>query len=57
MTQFVSIHRAPGLSREEFAGNAWNIYKASNGTFLQSSINLAAGSMVTIFEAERARPA
>ena len=31
MTQFVSIHRAPGLSREEFAGNAWIAYAPASG--------------------------
>ena len=52
MAQFVTIHRAPGLSREEFAGNAEYVYNASGATFQQMYVNLAAGFLVTIFEAE-----
>ena len=52
MKRFVSIHRAPGLSREEFAGNAVNVFKATDAKFQQSYVNLAAGFIVTVFEAE-----
>ena len=52
MAQFITIHRAPGLSREEVAGNAEHVHKATGATFRQIYVNLAAGFLVTIFEAE-----
>jgi len=52
MPQFITIHRAPGLSKEEFAGNAPNVLKATKGVFQQSYVNLAAGFIVTIYDAE-----
>ena len=52
MKRFISIHRAPGLSREEFARNAEHVFKASKGKFQQSYVNLAEGFIVTIFEAD-----
>ena len=52
MPQFVTIHRAPGLTEEEFAGNAPNVFKAKKGVFQQSYVNLTAGFIVTICDAE-----
>ncbi len=52
MAQFITIHRAPGLSQEEVAGNAEHVFKAAGATFRQIYVNLAAGFLVTIFEAE-----
>jgi hypothetical protein len=52
MAQFISIHRSPGLSREEVAGNAENVFKATTATFQHIYVNLAAGFLVTVFEAE-----
>ena len=52
MAQYITIHRAPGLSREEVAGNAEHVFKAAGATFRQIYVNLAAGFLVTIFEAE-----
>ena len=52
MKRFISVHRAPGLSREQFASNAEHVFKASQAKFQQSYVNLAEGFIVTIFEAE-----
>lgn len=51
MPQFITIHRAPGLKREEFARNAPEVFKGKHATFLQSYVNLAAGFIASIYEA------
>jgi hypothetical protein len=52
MPQFLTIHRAPGLKREEFARNAPEVYKGTHATFLQSYVNLGAGFIASIYEAK-----
>jgi len=51
MPQFITIHRAPGLKREEFAQNAPEVFKGKHATFLQSYVNLGAGFIASIYEA------
>lgn len=52
MPQYITIHRAPGLSREEVAGNAIEVYNGKHATFRQSYVNLADGFIISIYEAE-----
>ena len=52
MPQFITIHRAPGLKREEMAANAPEVFKASIAKFRQIYVNLAEGFIVSIFEGE-----
>jgi hypothetical protein len=52
MPQFITIHRAPGLKREEFAANAPEVYKGTHATFLQSYVNLGTGFIASIYEAK-----
>ena len=50
MPQFLTIHRAPGLKREEIAQNAAAVLKADIAVFRQIYVNLADGFLVSIFE-------
>lgn len=52
MPQFITIHRAPGLKREEFAANAPEVYRGTHATFLQSYVNLGDGFIVSVYEAK-----
>lgn len=52
MPQFITVHRAPGLKREEMAANARAVLEAKIATFRQFYVNLADGFIVSIFEAE-----
>jgi hypothetical protein len=52
MTQFVTIHRAPGLSREELQGNAGPVLQGVHAQFEQMWVDLFSGFIVTVFEAE-----
>ena len=52
MPQFITIHRAPGLLREEWAENAVHVHKAELADFRQAYVNLGSGFIVTIYEAE-----
>lgn len=52
MPLFMTIHRAPGLSREDVAGNALPVMNAKIAVFRELYANLATGFMVSIFEAE-----
>ena len=51
MPKFVSVHRAPGLTREAFAGNARAVFTGKKATYLQSYVHLGDGFLVTVFEA------
>jgi len=51
MPQFLTVHRAPGLKREEIAQNAAAVLKADIAQFRQIYVNLADGFLVSIFEA------
>ena len=48
----MSIHRAPGLLQEQWAENAADIYEAKQARFQQAYVNLAAGFIFTIYEAD-----
>jgi len=52
MPQFITVHRAPGLKREEMAANGQAVLKANIATFRQLYVNLADGFIVSIFEAD-----
>jgi hypothetical protein len=52
MPQFITIHRAPGLKRDELAQNAPNVLNAKIATFRQIYANIASGFIVSIFEAD-----
>ena len=51
MPRYMTIHRAPGLKREEVAANAGEVYGAKLAKFLQSYVNLADGFIISIYEA------
>lgn len=52
MPQFLTIHRAPGLRPEDMAANTPMVLRAEIARFRQIYVNLAAGFLVSIFEAE-----
>jgi len=52
MTQFVTIHRAPGLSREELQGNAAPVLEGVHASFQQMWVDMFSGFIVTVYEAE-----
>lgn len=52
MPQFISIHRAPGLSQEEFQQNAPDVLKGTYATNLQTFANVFEGFIVTLYEAD-----
>jgi len=52
MTRFVTIHRAPGLSREELQGNARPVLEGVNAQFEQMWVDMFSGFIVTVYQAE-----
>jgi hypothetical protein len=52
MPLFMTVHRAPGLSREDVAGNALPVMKAEIAVFRHMYANLSSGFMLSIFEAD-----
>ena len=52
MPQFITIHRAPGLKRDELAQNSPQVLGAKNATFKQIYANIASGFIVSVFEAD-----
>ena len=52
MPQFITIHRAPGLSQEEFAQNAPDVLKGTHATSLHTYANMFDGFIVTLYDAE-----
>jgi len=52
MTQFVTIHRAPGLSRDELQSNAAPVLEEVHATFQQMWVDMFSGFIVTVYEAE-----
>jgi len=52
MPQFITIHRAPGLKREELAGNSQAVLDAKTAQFRHIYVNLAEGFIVSVFEAD-----
>ena len=52
MTRFVTIHRAPGLSREELQGNAAPVLEGVHATFEQMWVDMFNGFIVTVYQAD-----
>ncbi len=52
MPQFATIHRAPGLSQEEFMQNAADVLVGKHATMVNVFVNVFEGFIVTIYEAE-----
>lgn len=51
MAQFITVHRAPGLLKEQWAENAKGVYASKHAAFKQAYVNLGTGFIVTIHEA------
>ena len=54
MPQFISIHRAPGLSQEEFQQNAPDVLESKYAKSLHTYANVFEGFIVTLYEGESA---
>jgi hypothetical protein len=54
MPQFATIHRAPGLSQEEFMQNAPEVLEGKHATMVCVYANVFEGFIVTIYEADDA---
>lgn len=54
MPLFVTIHRAPGLSREEFQQNAPDVLESKHAKMLHVFVNMFEGFIVTVYEGEDA---
>jgi len=52
MPRYLSIHRAPGLSREEFAANAAEVVESRHAKHVQTFANLIDGTIVNLYDAE-----
>jgi len=50
--QFMSIHRAPGLSQEEFQQNAPDVLEGKYATNLHTYVNVFEGFIVTLYEGD-----
>ena len=52
MPRFFSIHRAPGLSREDFAANAAEVVAGRHARHVHTYANLNDGTIVNLFDAD-----
>lgn len=52
MPLYVSIHRAPGLSREEFEQNAVDVLESKHAKMLHVYVNVFEGFIVTVYEGD-----
>ena len=52
MPLFLSLHQAPGLSREEVAGYGPEVAKGVHATFRQLYVNTDSGFIVSLYEAD-----
>ena len=52
MPQFISIHRAPGLSQEEFQQNAPDVLLGKHAQNLHTYANVFEGFIVTLYDGE-----
>ncbi|WP_269744716.1 nickel-binding protein [Plesiocystis pacifica] len=50
----MTVHRAPGLLREQWVENASGVYAGEHARFVQAYVNLGSGFILTIYEAETA---
>jgi len=51
MARFITIHRAPGLSREEFQANAAPVLECTYAQFEHMYVDMFSGFIVTVYEA------
>jgi len=51
MPRYLSIHRAPGLSREDFAANATEVVDGKHAKHVHTYANLQGGTLVNLFDA------
>jgi hypothetical protein len=49
---FVTLHRAPGLSKEEFDANAAEVLESKYATFRHVYVNVFEGFIVSVYEAD-----
>ncbi|MBV9099806.1 MAG: DUF4242 domain-containing protein [Candidatus Dormibacteraeota bacterium] len=54
MPLFMTIHRAPGLSREEFQQNAPDVLESKHARMLHVWVNMYEGFIVTLYDGENA---
>ena len=54
MPLFVTTHRAPGLSREEFQQNAPDVLESRHAKMLHVYVNMFEGFIVTVYEGDNA---
>lgn len=52
MPKYMTIHRAPGLLRENWVESSPAVYAGKHATFVEAHVNLASGFVFTIYEAE-----
>lgn len=52
MQRFLVIHHAPGVSQADFQRNIPEVLEGKHATFVQTYVNLAAGTIVNIYEGE-----
>ena len=52
MALFLTIHRAPGLSNDEFAANVPAVAESKHATFQRIYANLRTGLIITIYDAD-----
>lgn len=50
--QFISIHRSPGLSKEDFALNATDILDDGYAQLVVSYVNFIDGTIINVFDAD-----
>lgn len=52
MARFMSLHRAPGLSKEEFAQNGADLVQGQYAQHVVTYINFLDGTIVNLFDAD-----
>lgn len=52
MPQYMTVHRAPGFLSEQWVEAAPAVYAGQHARFKQAHVNLAAGFIFTIYEAD-----
>ncbi len=50
MARYFVIHHAPGVTQEQFQSNIPEVLKGKHATFVQSYVNLAAGTIINIYD-------
>jgi hypothetical protein len=52
MARYLVIHHAPGVSQEDFQRNIPEVLASKHAKFLQTYVNLSAGTIVNVYEGE-----